>query len=225
MLNQLITDSVINGVITLPSFFFFVLTALALGLLTALVFTAYSYHTGSLAISLALLPPVVAVVIMLVNGNVGAGLAVAGTFALVRFRSVPGSAREITGLFMSVSLGLACGMGYVGLAALFFLVMAAAVLILGRLRFGEGSRALRQLKITIPENLDYEELFDDLFEKYTLSHELVRVKTTNMGTLYELCYEVRLKGTGISKAFLDEIRCRNGNLTVICGREKEVEMI
>ena len=225
MLNQLITDSVINGVITLPSFFICVLTALALGLLTALVFTAYSYHTGSLAISLALLPPVVAVVIMLVNGNVGAGLAVAGTFALVRFRSVPGSAREITGLFMSVALGLACGMGYVGLAALFFLVMAAAVLILGRLRFGEGSRANRQLKITIPENLDYETLFVDLFEKYTLSHELVRVKTSNMGTLYELCYEVRLKEAGISKAFLDEIRCRNGNLTVICGREKEVETI
>lgn len=225
MLNQLITDSVINGVITLPSFFICVLTALALGLLTALVFTAYSYHTGSLAISLALLPPVVAVVIMLVNGNVGAGLAVAGTFALVRFRSVPGSAREITGLFMSVSLGLACGMGYVGLAVVFFVIMGATVLILGKLRFGEGSRANRQLKITIPENLDYEELFDDLFEKYTLCHELVRVKTTNMGTLYELCYDVRLKDAGISKAFLDEIRCRNGNLTVICGREKEVEMI
>lgn len=225
MLNQLITDSVINGVVTLPSFLICVLSALALGLLTALVFTAYSFHTGSLTISLALLPSVVTVVIMLVNGNVGAGLAVAGTFALVRFRSVPGSAREITGLFMSVSLGLACGMGYVGLAVLFFVIMGSAVLILGKLRFGEGSRALRQLKITIPENLDYEELFDDLFEKYTLSHELVRVKTTNMGTLYELCYEVRLKGAGISKAFLDEIRCRNGNLTVICGREKEVEMI
>ena len=225
MLNQLITDSVINGVVTIPSFLICVLTALALGLLTALVFTAFSYHTGSLTISLALLPPVVAVVIMLVNGNVGAGLAVAGTFALVRFRSVPGSAREITGLFMSVALGLACGMGYVGLAALFFLVMAASVLILGRLRFGEGSRANRQLTITIPENLDYETLFDDLFEKYTLSHELVRVKTSNMGTLYELCYEVRLKEAGISKAFLDEIRCRNGNLTVICGREKEVETI
>ena len=225
MLNQLITDSVINGVVSLPSFLVCVLTAMVLGLLTSLVFTAYSYHTGSLSISLALLPPVVTVVIMLVNGNVGAGLAVAGTFALVRFRSVPGSAREITGLFMSVSLGLACGMGYVGLAALFFVIMAAAVLILGKLHFGEGSRANRQLKITIPENLDYEELFDDLFEKYTLSHELVRVKTTNMGTLYELCYDVRLKDAGISKAFLDEIRCRNGNLTVICGREKEVEMI
>lgn len=225
MLNQLITDSVINGVVTLPSFLICVLTALVLGLLTALVFTAYSYHTGSLTISLALLPPVVAVVIMLVNGNVGAGLAVAGTFALVRFRSVPGTAREITGLFMSVSLGLACGMGYVGLAVLFFVIMGSAALILGKLRFGEGSRAVRQLKITIPENLDYETLFDDLFEKYTLSHELLRVKTSNMGTLYELCYEVRLKEAGISKAFLDEIRCRNGNLTVICGREKEVEMI
>lgn len=225
MLNQLITDSVINGVVSLPSFLICVLMALALGLLTSLVFTAYSYHTGSLSISLALLPPVVTVVIMLVNGNVGAGLAVAGTFALVRFRSVPGTAREITGLFMSVSLGLACGMGYVGLAVVFFVIMGATVLILGKLRFGEGSRAVRQLKITIPENLDYETLFDDLFEKYTLSHELLRVKTSNMGTLYELCYDVRLKDAGISKAFLDEIRCRNGNLTVICGREKEVEMI
>ena len=218
-------SSVINGVVTVPSFLICVLSALALGLLTALVFTFRSYHTGSLTISLALLPPVVTVVIMLVNCNVGAGLAVAGTFALVRFRSVPGTAREITGLFLSVSLGLACGMGYVGLAALFFVIMGATVLILGRLRFGEGSPSCRQLKITIPENLDYEGLFDDLFEKYTLSHELVRVKTTNMGTLYELCYEVCLKDTGISKAFLDEIRCRNGNLTVICGRAKDKDMI
>ena len=218
-------SSVINGVVTVPSFLICVLSALTLGLLTALVFTARSHHTGSLTISLALLPPVVTVVIMLVNGNVGAGLAVAGTFALVRFRSVPGTAKEITGLFLSVSLGLACGMGYVGLAALFFVIMGATVLILGRIRFGEGSPSCRQLKITIPENLDYEGLFDDLFQQYTLSHELVRVKTTNMGTLYELCYEVRLKDAGISKAFLDEIRCRNGNLTVICGREKDKDMI
>lgn len=201
------------------------LSALGLGLLTAVVFTARSYHTGSLTISLALLPPVVTVVIMLVNGNVGAGLAVAGTFALVRFRSVPGTAKEITGLFLSVSLGLACGMGYVGLAALFFLIMGSTVLVLGRLRFGEGNPACRQLKITIPENLDYEELFDDLFEKHTIHHELVRVRTSNMGTLYELCYDVRLKKPGISKDFLDEIRCRNGNLTVICGREKDKDMI
>lgn len=218
-------NSVINGAVTVPSFLICVISALVLGLLTSVVFTARSYHTGSLTISLALLPPVVTVVIMLVNGNVGAGLAVAGTFALVRFRSVPGTAKEITGLFLSVSLGLACGMGYVGLAALFFLIMGATVLLLGAVRFGEGSPACRQLKITIPENLDYEGLFDDLFEKYTISHELVRVKTTNMGTLYELSYDIRLKNPGISKAFLDDIRCRNGNLTVICGREKDKDMI
>lgn len=218
-------SSVINGVVTVPSFLICVLSALALGLLTALVFTAQGHHTGSLTISLALLPPVVTVVIMLVNGNVGAGLAVAGTFALVRFRSVPGTAKEITGLFLAVSLGLACGMGYIGLAALFFLIMGAAVLILGKLHFGEGNPACRQLKIIIPENLDYEGLFDDLLEKYTIEHELVRVKTTNMGTLYELCYDIRLKDKGISKAFLDEIRCRNGNLTVICGRERDKDMI
>lgn len=218
-------NSVIEGAATLPSFLICVLAALLLGVLTALVFTRSSRHTGSYAMSLALLPPVVTVVIMLVNGNVGAGLAVAGTFALVRFRSVPGTAREITGLFMTVALGLACGMGYVGMAVLFFVIMSLALLLLTRCSFGEGDPACRQLKITIPESLDYDELFDDILEKYTSRYELVRVRTTNMGTLYELCYDVHMKDQKISKAFLDEIRCRNGNLSVICGREKDREMI
>jgi hypothetical protein len=211
--------------VTLPSFLICVLSALALGLLTALVFSYRNSQTASLSLSIALLSPIVTVVIMLVNGNVGAGLAVAGTFALVRFRSVPGTAREITALFMSVALGLACGMGYVGLAAIFFVVMACALTVLSLVSFGQPKTQPRQLKITIPENLDYDGLFDDLFDKYTLSHELERVKTTNMGTLYELSYQVVLKEPEISKAFLDEIRCRNGNLTVICGREKEIGMM
>jgi hypothetical protein len=202
-----------------------VLSALALGLLTALVFSYRNSQTASLSLSIALLSPIVTVVIMLVNGNVGAGLAVAGTFALVRFRSVPGTAREITAIFMSVALGLACGMGYVGLAAIFFAVMACALTVLSLMGFGQPKTQPRQLKITIPESLDYDGLFDDLFDKYTLSHELERVKTTNMGTLYELSYQVVLKEPEISKAFLDEIRCRNGNLTVICGREKETGMM
>ena len=218
-------SSVINGVVTVPSFLICVLSALALGLLTALVFTARSYHTGSLTISLALLPPVVTVVIMLVNGNVGAGLAVAGTFALVRFRSVPGSAKEITGLFFSVALGLACGMGYVAIAGLFFVIISLFLLLLERFRFGQNSPAERQLKITIPENLDYDGLFDDLLNEYTLEHELIRVRTTNMGTLYELTYNIRLRGKDISKDFIDALRCRNGNLTVSCGREADRDMM
>ena len=217
-------NSIITVPITLTQFVICILTALVLGVLASVVFTLKNSHSGSLAMSIALLPAVVAVVIMLVNGNVGAGLAVAGTFALVRFRSVQGSAREITGLFFAVSLGLACGMGYVALAVVFFVMFSAALLLLTAVHFGESGGA-RQLKITIPENLEYEGLFDDLLEKYTTSHELVRVRTTNMGTLYELTYNINLKDRNISKKFVDELRCRNGNLNIICGRENDRDMM
>lgn len=217
-------NSIITVPITLTQFVICIITALVLGVLASVVFTLKNSHSGSLAMSIALLPAVVAVVIMLVNGNVGAGLAVAGTFALVRFRSVQGSAREITGLFFAVSLGLACGMGYVALAVVFFVMFSAALLLLTAVHFGESGGA-RQLKITIPENLEYEGLFDDLFEKYTTSHELIRVRTTNMGTLYELTYNINLKDRNISKKFVDELRCRNGNLNIICGRENDRDMM
>ncbi|MDD6089862.1 MAG: DUF4956 domain-containing protein [Candidatus Limivicinus sp.] len=220
MLNSVISES-----ITLESFLICVFAALVLGLLTALVFTAHGHHTGSLTLSLAMLPPVVALIIMLVNGNIGAGLAVAGTFALVRFRSVPGSAKEITGLFFAVSLGLACGMGYVAVAGIFFVIIALFLILLERLRFGQDNPGQRQLKITIPENLDYDGLFDDLLDEYAIEYELIRVRTTNMGTLYELTYNIRLRGRTISKEFIDQLRCRNGNLTVSCGRETERDMM
>lgn len=217
-------DSIISAPITLPQFVICIVCALVLGLLASLVFTYKNSHSGSFAVALALLPSVVAVVIMMVNGNVGAGLAVAGTFALVRFRSAQGTAREITGLFFSVALGLACGMGFVGLAAVFFVVFSAALLALSHFHFGERGGA-RQLKITIPEDLDYDGIFDDIFAQYTSSHELVRVRTTNMGTLFELTYFVTLKSGGITKDFIDALRCRNGNLTIICGRETDRDMI
>jgi uncharacterized membrane protein YhiD involved in acid resistance len=155
---------------------------------------------------------------MLVNGNIGAGVAVAGAFSLIRFRSVPGTAKEIGMIFLAMAIGLATGMGYVVLAVLFFVIMAVFALVLARVRFGGGAKNERQLKITIPENLDYDSLFDDLFEQYALSAELERVKTTNMGTLYELSYRVVFREEQVPKAFLDELRCRNGNLNIVCGR-------
>lgn len=218
-------NSVIGAQMSVSAFLLCLGTAMVLGVLTSLVFSAKSRHTGSWAQSLALLPPIVTLVIMMVNGNIGAGLAVAGTFALVRFRSVPGTAREITGLFSSVAVGLACGMGYVGCALLFFLVMAAFVALLSLLRFGEAGCGEKQLKITIPESLDYEGLFDDLFQKYAKRWELVRVRTTNMGTLFELSYNISLKDPDSSKEFIDAIRCRNGNLNIIFGREAERDMM
>ena len=126
---------------------------------------------------------------------------------------------------MSTAIGITCGMGYIGIAAVFFLVMAVFLALLSLFRFGETAASSRQLKITIPENLDYDGLFDDIFEKYTSRHELVRVKTTNMGTLYELTYTINLKTPEVSKQFIDDIRCRNGNLNIICGRESDKDAI
>ena len=219
-------NSVIASGITIGGFLICIFSAIVLGVLTALVFTYKTKHTASLSLALAILPAAVALVIMLVNGNIGAGVAVAGAFALVRFRSVPGTAKEIAGIFISMAIGLACGMGFVVLAAIFYIIMAAFVLVLSAVGFGENKTRAKQLRITIPENLDYDGLFDDLFEEFLNSCELEKIKTTNMGTLYELTYDVTLKNDGDSKAFLDELRCRNGNLSIALGHiaDKEIAM-
>lgn len=212
-------ESVISSSLTLSAFLICSLTSLVLGIGIAYVGMFRSRSTQSYAVALAILPLVVQLVIMLVNGNVGAGVAVAGAFSLVRFRSVPGTAREIGVLFMAMAIGLADGMGYVGLAVLSFVIISAVILLLTALNFGKKPTCERTLKITIPENLDYEGLFDDIFGQYARQSELVKVKTTNMGTLYELEYRVVLKSDSVPKEFLDAIRCRNGNLNIVCGRE------
>ena len=217
--------SVISGEITLPVFVLCTAVSLVLGVLTALVSMYKNRCSQSFAVTLALLPTIVQVVIMLVNGNIGAGVAVAGAFSLVRFRSVAGSAREIGAIFLAMALGLATGMGYVSLAVVFFAVIVAAVLLLHTVRFGAGGSAERTLKITIPENLDYDGLFDDLFRTYTKSAELEKVKTSNMGTLFELQYHIVLAGKEIPKAFLDALRERNGNLNITCSKTVEKDTL
>lgn len=218
-------NGVLTNPITLPAFFACMAAAMVLGVLTALVFLYRSRHSASFALALAMLPMVVCLVIMLVNGNVGTGVAVAGAFALVRFRSVPGTAREIAAIFTAMALGLALGIGMIGIAVLFFLLSACFTLVLTRLNFGAASRYEKQLKITIPENFSYEELFDDLFEKYTSDTYLRKIQTTNMGTLFELTYDVRFSDTVVPKEFIDEIRARNGNLNVSIGDFSDKEML
>ena len=219
-------DSIITGAeITLGSFFLCTAASLLLGLGTALLCRYKNRCTQSFLLTLAILPAVVQVIIMLVNGNIGAGVAVAGAFGLVRFRSAPGTAREIGMIFLGMAIGLATGMGYVLIAVLFFAVMAVFLLLLSLLRFGGGDENERELKITIPENLDYDGLFDDLFQQYTRAARLERVRTSNMGTLYELDYRVVLKDSGVPKEFLDALRCRNGNLNIVCGRTASREAL
>lgn len=218
-------NSILGTELTLTSFLICTGVSLLLGVGTALVAGYRSRSTQSLAVTLAILPAVVQAVIMLVNGSIGAGIAVAGAFSLVRFRSAPGTAREIAAIFLAMAIGLATGMGYVGLAALLFLILAGAMLALTALRFGQKEDAGRILKITIPEDLDYDGLFDDLFERYTTVHTLEKVKTTNMGTLYELRYRITLRQEPVPKVFLDELRCRNGNLNITCCREESHESL
>lgn len=155
---------------------------------------------------------------MLVNGSIGTGVAVMGTFSLVRFRSVPGNAREIGSVFLAMAIGLATGMGYLAVAVLFTVLLCGLDLLLSIAGFGREVPGTRNLRITIPEGLDYEGVFDDLFQTYVKSWELESVKTANMGSLYRLCYRIVLKNNISEKAFLDDLRCRNGNLEISCSK-------
>lgn len=196
--------------------------ALALGFVTALTYQFRTRCTRSFFAALALLPAVVCVVIMLVNGNIGAGVAVAGAFSLVRFRSVPGTAREICALFLAMGIGLVAGMGYLGFAAVFCLVMCLMFLLYTLLGLGASKTAPcdRVMNITVPEDLNYTDIFRDIFQQYTKECELVRVKTTNMGSLFRLTYHLQLRDASLEKEMIDALRTRNGNLEISLSRQE-----
>lgn len=191
--------------------------ALVLGLIIALAYMYKNNYSKTFVVTVALLPVIIQSVIMVVNGNLGTGVAVMGAFSLIRFRSAPGSAREIFVIFFTMAVGLACGMGYVMYAGLFTLAVSIMMLALHLLRFGEAGSREKTLRVTIPEDLDYAHVFDDLFRKYTTEHTLQKVRTTNLGGLYELLYLITLTNVDKEKDLLDGIRQRNGNLTISCG--------
>lgn len=208
--------------IAVPQFLLCIAVALIIGIFLALVYTYKSKYTKGFVVTLALLPAVVCVVIMMVNGNVGAGVAVAGAFSLVRFRSVPGTAKEIGTIFLAMGAGLICGMGYLGYAVLFSLILGCAMLLLNKFNLGADKRLEtdRILRITIPEDLNYTGAFDDLFEKYTEKSEVISVKTANMGSLFKIKYNITLKNAEDEKDFIDDLRCRNGNLEISMARQE-----
>lgn len=178
-------------------------------------------YTKSFVATLALLPAVVCVVIMMVNGNVGTGVAVAGAFSLVRFRSVPGTAKEIGVLFLAMGAGLIAGMGYLGFAFLFALILSAASMVYSRLDFGlKKAERYKTLHITIPEDLNYTDVFDEIFQKYAAVWELIQVKTTNMGSMFRLTYHLTMRQADQEKEMIDQLRCRNGNLEISVSRQE-----
>ena len=209
--------SILESEISLRTFILCTLTSLILGIISAFAVMIKNNKNKSMALTLALLPTITQIVIMMVNGNIGAGVAVMGAFSLVRYRSNPGTASEILIIFFSMSIGLVTGMGYIWLAALYTIIILGVYILLNVVGFGVERTHGKELKITIPESLNYTSIFDDIFEKYTKSHELLRVRTTNMGSLYQLYYHIELIDEAQEKDMIDEIRCRNGNLDIICG--------
>ena len=217
-------DTDLVAVISVTDFLLCLGCSLVLGLVMAFAYMYRTRYTKSFVITLALLPAVVCVVIMLVNGNVGTGVAVAGAFSLVRFRSVPGTAKEICTLFLAMGAGLIAGMGYLGFAVLFTIVMCAVFVLYNCVDFGTKKNAatFKTFTITIPEDLDYSGVFDDIFTEFTRSHDLVRVKTTNMGSMFKLTYNVELADATREKEMIDKLRCRNGNLEIAVSKQETV---
>ncbi len=187
-----------------------------IGLAIAFSYMFRSSYSKNFVCTLVMLPVIVQALIMLVNGNVGTGVAVLGAFSLIRFRSVPGTSREIGALFLAMAAGIATGMGQIWFAAVFTGAVCVIMIVLTAVNFGGSHPGASVLKITVPEDLDYNGVFDDIFEKYTSKSVLMSSRTTNMGSLYELKYNIIMKNTDDIKSMTDELRCRNGNLTIVC---------
>lgn len=192
--------------------------ALLCGIIIAVVYRIGTDRPSKyMMITSIIMPAVVQAVIMLVNGSIGTGVAVAGAFSLVRFRSVPGSSRDICILFLSMASGIAAGIGYVGYGLMFTLAISLVILVSEKLIPSDNGKKARMLRILVPEDTDYNGLFDDIFEEYTAKHALHTVKTVRMGTMFDLQYTITLKDIAKEKEMLDKLRCRNGNLTISCG--------
>lgn len=227
MLNQMfrgIFDTDMTNVIAVQDFLLCVGCSLVIGLILAVAYMCGTRYTKSFVATLAILPAVVCVVIMMVNGNVGTGVAVAGAFSLVRFRSAAGSAKEIGAIFLAMGTGLVAGMGYLGYAFLVAVLLGGVSLLYHRLDFGAGKKQDRYktMHITIPEDLDYSGVFDKILQKYTTECELVQVKTTNMGSLFRLTYNLTLRSSDQEKEMIDKLRCRNGNLEITVSKQETI---
>ena len=222
-------DAETASVISVADFMICIISSLVIGWMISVMYMYKNTYSRSFIVTIATIPAIVCVVIMMVNGNVGAGVAVAGAFSLVRFRSAPCTAKEIGVLFMAMGVGIITGMGYIAYAFLFVVILGGMDLFYAQIDFGikKHPALQRTLHVTIPEDLDYVEVFDDLLAEYTEKHSLVNVKTTNMGSLFKLTYQITFREANVEKAFIDAVRCRNGNLEVALSNQEngEAEMM
>ncbi len=209
-------DSIYSAAVTPAQFFLMAGVTLLAGIVYAWLMSFCIRSAKRFFLVIAMIPFIVAAVVTFVNGNIGAGVAVGGTFGLIRFRSAPGSADEIAAILVAMGAGIAFGMGYLAYGLIILLCLAVIDLLLGRSSFFEHKAAPDEqlLRITIPESLEYNGAFDDVFSHYLKKIENAGVKTTGMGSMFRLSFKVQLKNPAEEKAFIDELRTRNGNLEV-----------
>lgn len=189
--------------------------ALVLGIVIAITHMKTSQTTKGFLVTLATLPLLVMAVMIMINGNLGTSIAILGAFSLIRFRSIQGKAKDLLSVFFAMMVGLACGMGHILFAVVITIITVIAILVFTHTNFLEPNKKQRVLRVMVPEDLDYEEIFDDIFKKYTSHYDLTQMKTMNMGSLYKLTYDVTIKPGVKEKDFLDEIRVKNCNLKVL----------
>ena len=218
MLNHLFYDIFTDAAVDPAMMMLAIGVSLLLGLVVAKVYQFKTVYSKSFVMSLALLPTLIAIVIFLVNGSLGAGVAVMGAFSLIRFRSAPGGAKELVSIFLVMTIGIAIGMGYLVFATIFTLIMSLVMLLLEVVNFGQMKHSMRQLTVVIPESLDYESIFDDIFNKAANHVELANVKTSDMGSLFKIKYILQLNGRMTEKELIDALRTRNGNLEIAISR-------
>ena len=195
------------------------LVSIILGVIVAYTHKKTSKYSKNFLITLAILPVLVQTVMIMVNGNLGTSVAIVGAFSLVRFRSIPGTSKEILSVFFAMAVGLATGMGHVFFACIMTILVSLAIILFNKTKFFDLNPNTKMLKIIIPENLDYTNMFDDIFDKFVKEKKLEKVKMTNMGSLFELSYRITFKSDVNEKEFIDELRVRNGNLKIILSHE------
>ncbi len=220
MFDALFTSG-IGETLTISKTLLILLAALVCGLaVSQLYIFTHKKEAGSQSfpISLIMLPAIIAIIILLIGDNIARAFSLAGAFSLIRFRSAPGEPEDIAYIFFTLAVGLACGMGYIGYAALFVIILGSVMLILHRFKYAKPKHAAMLLKLSVPENLNYEGLFDDILDRYTNTWQMNRVKTSEFGTLFVLFYTIDFKKDCAQKTFLDELRCRNGNLDIALTR-------
>lgn len=212
-------STIFTGSFTVNQFLIALLVSIVLGFLVSLYYMFNEEHSSSMASTLVLIPAIETIVIMMINDNLGAGIAVAGSFSLIRFRSIKGNAKELTCIFLSMAIGIMCGTGYVTLAGLFVVIVLIIGMLMKFTNYGDN-KGHCTLKITVPESLNYDGIFDETLNKYAKSYKLVSVKTVNLGSLFRIVYDVNMKDMKSTKTMIDELREKNGNLEILCALDK-----